>query len=56
MATASLPWLSEVLSFLAGALVGYTVKVSVDARRSKVAQEGNVVGGDMAGRDIKKGH
>ena len=47
--------LSEILSFLGGLLAGWTLKIVIDrSSKNKVDQTGNKVGGDMAGRDIKK--
>jgi len=60
-------WGSAVGGFLAGLAGGYTLKVFVDARRNTritdsqnkdsqghITQQGNVAGGDFAGRDINK--
>ena len=56
-----------LLTFAAGLVGGYTLKIVVDARRNtttvtsdqsdrqRVTQRGNLVGGDMAGRDVNKG-
>lgn len=51
--------LSEVLSFLAGLLSGFSIKVVIDKRRTdksttSTTQTGNIVQGDQAGRDIRK--
>lgn len=61
-------WAGEIISFALGVLGGYTLKVVVDKRRlspqqrdvkaeaseGSTIQTGNVVRGDMAGRDVKK--
>jgi hypothetical protein len=48
-------YLSAVLSFLAGILSGWTLKVVVDrSKRYSNTQIGNRAGGDIAGRDINK--
>lgn len=48
-------YLSEIVSFIVGAVTGgFAVKLYIDRSTSKPAQSGNVVGGDLAGRDIKK--
>lgn len=49
-------YLGEIISFIVGALAG-GVSVTLYVNRnhqSVVNQNGNTVGGDMAGRDIKK--
>jgi len=51
--------LPEVVSFLAGAVIGWTLKFTIDKRKTTVASGGsvqteNVVGGDMAGRDVNR--
>jgi hypothetical protein len=51
-------WLPAVLSFLAGVLAGFTLRIQIEKRSSRDSsgsvQVGNRVGGDQAGRDIKK--
>ncbi len=48
-------YLSEIVSFMVGAVTGgLAVKLYVDKSTSSASQSGNKVGGDMAGRDIKK--
>lgn len=60
-------WFSTIIGFLAGLGTGYSLKIAVDSRKSKrhataeasdngtaTVQSENKVGGDMAGRDIKK--
>jgi uncharacterized membrane protein len=48
-------YLSQVISFLVGAIAGgVAVKLYIDRSTNKPSQSGNVVGGDMAGRDIRK--
>jgi len=48
-------YLSEIISFVVGAITGgLAVKLYVDRSTSTASQSGNRVGGDMAGRDIKK--
>jgi hypothetical protein len=48
-------YLSQILSFIVGAITGgVAVKLYIDRSTNKPLQSGNVVGGDMAGRDIKK--
>ncbi len=45
--------ISEIVSFILGAIAGgFAVKLHFT--RSSVKQSRNMVGGDMAGRDIKK--
>lgn len=47
-------YISEIISFIAGAIAGgIAVKVNIN-RAYHVRQSGNKVGGDMAGRDINK--
>lgn len=47
-------YLSEIISFIVGAISGgIAVKVHIN-RSFRVQQSGNKVGGDMAGRDINK--
>ena len=46
-------YLKEILSFIAGAIVG-GFAVRMHFTRKSTAQNRNVVGGDMAGRDINK--
>lgn len=51
-------YITEILSFLAGLGVGFSIKVAIDARRSSSSgatstrQTGNRVGGHQAGRDV----
>ncbi len=48
-------YLTEIISFIVGAVTGgFAVKMYIDRSTSKPSQGGNVVGGDMAGRDITK--
>lgn len=52
-------WIGEIISFVVGLASGFTLKVAIDQRTVKVSntgpvQSGNRVGGDLAGRDIKK--
>jgi hypothetical protein len=47
-------YLTPILSFLAGILGGWTLKVWVDRSRNTTVIQRNKVGGDMAGRDINK--
>jgi hypothetical protein len=57
-------WPALVAAFVGGLASGWTLKFAVDARRTtktvstakrdKVTQVGNAVGGDMAGGDIRK--
>lgn len=47
-------YLSEIISFIVGAVAGgVTVKLHVN-RSVRNVQSNNKVGGDLAGRDIKK--
>jgi len=47
-------YISEIISFLVGAVAGgIAVKVHIN-RSFRNQQNGNTVGGDMAGRDINK--
>jgi uncharacterized membrane protein YoaK (UPF0700 family) len=46
-------YIKEIVSFIVGAIAGgFAVKLHFT--RSSVNQSRNMVGGDMAGRDIKK--
>jgi hypothetical protein len=48
-------YLSEIISFVVGTFAGgLAVKLYIDRSTSSASQSGNTVGGDMAGRDIKK--
>jgi hypothetical protein len=59
-------YLSEVISFVLGAVCGYGIKILFDSRKSRISgvrttsgshsvnQAGNIVGGDQAARDIKR--
>lgn len=61
-------WINELVSLVVGLVGGYALKVIVDKRRSQIRQRdvsanasdkstvqaGNIVGGDMAGRDLRK--
>ena len=48
-------YLSQIASFIVGAISGgFAVKLYIDRSTSKPAQGKNIVGGDMAGRDINK--
>lgn len=47
-------YLSEIISFIVGAIAGgVTVKFHIN-RSVRNVQSNNKVGGDLAGRDIKK--
>lgn len=46
--------LSEILSFIGGLLVGWTLKIILDRSKNSSVINGNKVGGDLAGRDINK--
>lgn len=46
-------YIKEIVSFLIGAIAG-GLAVKLHFTRSSVNQSRNIVGGDMAGRDIKK--
>ena len=54
-------YFSEIISFLIGAGVGFTLKVVIDMRKStkseniSTTQIGNSAGGSIAGRDVKSG-
>ena len=44
-----------LLSFLAGFGTGFSVKVVFDrSRKTAITQKNNIVGGDVAGRDVTK--
>ena len=47
-------YLSQILSFLVGLAAGWTIRIYVSNRSGNSNQSGNKVGGDMAGRDIRK--
>jgi hypothetical protein len=47
-------YLPQILSFLGGLLAGWTLKVIVDKSKNTTTVSGNVVGRDIAGRDISK--
>lgn len=48
-------YLSELVSFLLGAVSGWSLKLVIDrSSRGDTTQVGNSVGGDMAGRDLHK--
>jgi hypothetical protein len=47
-------YLPEILSFLAGLLGGWTLKVMIDKSKNSTKISGNRAGGDIAGRDINK--
>lgn len=47
-------YLPQILSFLGGLLAGWTIKVIVDRSKNSTTVRGNIAGGDIAGRDIKK--
>jgi len=47
-------YLTEILSFLGGLISGITLKIIIDRSKTSTIQKNNVVGGDMAGRDINK--
>lgn len=50
----NMEYLSEIISFLIGAITGgITVKQHIN-RSVRNVQSGNKVGGDLAGRDINK--
>jgi hypothetical protein len=46
--------LSEILSFLGGLVGGWTLKFIVDKSKNSTTIQGNIAGGDIAGRDINK--
>jgi hypothetical protein len=46
--------LPEILSFIGGLVAGWTLKVIVDNSRNSTKIQGNLTGGDLAGRDIIK--
>ena len=45
-------YLPQILSFLAGLLGGWAIKVMIDKSKNSTAIKSNKVGGDLAGRDI----
>ena len=49
--------LRDVLEILIGALAGYSIKwiFVVRSHRQTITQQGNVVGGNLAGRDVTTG-
>lgn len=47
-------YLPQILSFLGGLFAGWTLKVIVDKSKNSTTVSGNMAGGDIAGRDIKK--
>lgn len=47
-------YLSEVLAFIAGLTCGWVIKVTIDKSRKMTRINRNIVGGDVAGRDINK--
>jgi len=47
-------YLPQVLSFLGGLLAGWTIKVIVDKSKNSTTISKNKVGGDVAGRDMRK--
>ncbi len=47
-------YLPEILSFLAGLLGGWTLKVMIDKSKNSTTISDNNVGGDVAGRDLNK--
>jgi len=53
-------FITHLMSFLVGMIGGYVLKVVIDVKIGKdqstteTKQEGNIVAGDQAGRDIKK--
>lgn len=47
-------YLPQILSFLGGIFAGWTLKVIVDKSKNSTIVSGNIAGGDIAGRDIKK--
>ncbi len=46
--------LPEILSFLGGLVAGWTLKIMVDKSNNSTTIRGNIAGGDIAGRDVKK--
>ena len=47
--------LPPALTFLAGLLAGWSIRVRVEKNRNQsTIQQNNKVGGDMAGRDVRK--
>lgn len=46
--------LSEILSFLGGLVAGWSLKIIVDKSKNATTIQGNVAGGDIAGRDVNK--
>lgn len=47
-------YLSEILSFIGGLFAGWTLKIIVDKSKNATTIQGNVAGGNIAGRDINK--
>ena len=47
-------YISEIASFIAGLLGGWSLRIYVTSRSGDSTQIGNTVGGDQAGRDIHK--
>lgn len=47
-------YLNEILSFIAGAGAGWTLKLFFDKSKNTTTVTGNRAGGDIAGRDINK--
>jgi hypothetical protein len=50
----TMQYLPEILSFLAGLLGGWTLKVIFDKSKNATTISGNTAGGDIAGRDVNK--
>lgn len=46
-------YIREIVSFIVGAIAG-GFAMKIHSSRKSVNQSHNIVGGDMAGRDIKK--
>ncbi len=46
--------LTEIFSFLGGLVAGWTLKVIVDKSNNATKIQGNIAGGDIAGRDVNK--
>lgn len=44
----------EILAFIGGLISGITIKIWLDKSRNSTTIRGNLVGGDLAGRDIRK--
>ena len=51
---AVMEYLPQILSFIGGLFAGWTLKVVMDKSKNSTNISGNVAGGDIAGRDIKK--